>query len=242
MTEPIHYMIALILALCSVAPISVRADNALVSALEKLKITPVIIRDPDYLSTIKLELHGNNVKPGDSVPAKYFKDFDLPKINWEGSYPDDRTSVMIVDLDRKYGNSSASIYNQFTSLNIPGVNLGAGQTIVAFEPPIVSCNPSAKHRILLLALKQKQTIDLKDVFYMSASSGHSTSRENFKLNDFIERHRLEIVAANVLQAVGETNGVCNGSMTVHSIQSISSSILIAMVMLITAFGIRTISN
>lgn len=242
MVSPIYYLTALLFALCaiSLAPISVQADSLLSNVLQKSKIYPEIIKESD-IYTIKLELNGNTVKPGDSIPAKYVKDLNILKINWDGSYPDDRTTVMIVDLDRKLGqNTTQSIYNQFTSLNIPGTSIGAGQTIVAFEPPIVSCNPSAKHRILLLALKQRQNIDLKDIFYMSASSGHSQSRENFKLNEFIERHRLEIVAANVLYAYGETNGVCNGGLTLHSIQNLSS-ILIAMVMLMTAFGIRTIT-
>lgn len=244
MVSPIYYLTALLLTLCAIsfAPISsVQADTLLSNVLHKSKISPDIIKDSD-IYTIKLELNGNTVKPGDSIPAKYVKDLNILKITWDGSYVDDRTTVMIVDLDRKLGqNTTQSIYNQFTSLNIPGTAIGAGQTIVAFEPPIVSCNPSAKHRIMLLALKQRQNIDLKDVFYISASSGHSQSRENFKLNEFIERHRLEIVAANVLYAYGETNGVCNGGLTLHSIQSLSS-ILIAMVMLITAFGIRTITN
>lgn len=241
MTNPIYYLTAFLLTLCaiSIAPISVQADKGLTSALERLKISPDIIKDPDNLYLIKLDLNGNK-KPGDQVSAEKFRELNLPKITWEGSYSEDRTTVMIVDLDRK-PNSTQNIYNQFTSLNIPGTNLGAGQTIVAFEPPIASCNPSTKHRILLLALRQRQNIDLKDVFYMSASSGQSQGRENFDLSKFIDRHRLELVAANVLLATGETNGVCSGSMTIHSIQSISS-ILFVMVMLITAFGVRTIST
>lgn len=235
MMNHIYYLTAFLLTLCAISIVPISADRALSSALEKLKISPDIISIHDDLTTIKLELHGNNVKPGDPVPAKHFKDLNINKIHWDATF-DDRHTVMLVDLDRKPGpNITQNIYNQFTSLNIPGNAIGAGQTIVAFEPPIVPCHPSTKHRILLLALKQEQNIDLKDVFYISASSGHSESRENFKLNDFVKRHRLELVAANILQAIGETNGVCSGSTTLHSIHSITT-FLIAMVMLKTALG------
>lgn len=159
----------------------------------------------------------------------------MAKIVWDVSNFDARHTLLLLDLDRKHsGNGTNSIYNQFTSLNIPGNVINAGQTIVAFDTPIVPCQPSSKHRILMLAFHQKQNIDISDVAYMSASSGQSSKRENFKLNDFINRHRLDLVAANVFLAIGETNGVCSSSVTLHSLRSVSSSILIAMVTAIIA--------
>lgn len=225
------------------------ADGSLVSNMQKLKISPDILPTNNYLSTIKVELHGNVVKPGDPVPAKNFKDLNMAKISWDVDNFEARYTLLLLDVDRKAGAGSnasqTNIYNQFTSLNIPGNIINAGQTIVAFDTPVVPCQPGSKHRILMLAFHQDQNIDISDVAYISASSGQSSKRENFKLDDFINRHRLELVAANVFLAVGETNGVCSGSPSLYQAQHSTLSILIAMVMAATAcriFNKRAIVN
>lgn len=215
------------------------ADSSLQSSMQRLKISPDIINVNDYTGVIKVELHGNIVKPGDPVPARHFKDLNMAKITWESDDYSVPHTLLLLDLDRKPGsNSTQNIYNQYTSLNIPGNVINQGQTIVAFDTPIVPCQPSAKHRILMLAFTQDQNIDISDVAYISASSGHSHKRENFKLREFIDRHRLRLTAANVFLAMGESNGVCSGSVTLHSLQSISL-ILIAMVITVAVFGISS---
>lgn len=242
MMNHIYYLSALLMTLCVLAFINAQfaiADSNLMSSMQKLKISPDIVYVNDDIAVIKVELHGNTVKPGDPVPARHFKDLNMAKISWEA---DDYTAphtLLLLDLDRKpSSNLTQNIYNQYTSLNIPGSYINQGQTIVAFDTPIVPCQPSTKHRILMLAFQQDQNIDISEVAYMSASSGHSHKRENFKLREFIDRHRLKLVAANVFLAMGESNGVCSGSVTLHSIQSVSS-IEIAMVMAVTAFGFFT---
>lgn len=240
MENNIYYLSALLLALCTLSLTSfglVKADAQLLQQVQKLKVSPDIIHIPSYIGTIRVELYNNPIKPGDSVPARNFKDLNMAKITWDVSNYDARHTLLLLDLDRKAGaNNTQNIYNQFTSLNIPGNLINAGQNIVAFEPPSVPCQPSTKHRILMLAFHQDQNIDIPDIAYMAASSGDSTRRENFKLQNFITRHRLELVAANVFSATGETNGICSSSSTIHhSIQSVSS-ILIAMVIAITAYG------
>jgi len=228
------YCLILVVCALSLSTQFALADSALQMSAQKLKISPDIINIPSYLNTIKVELHGNNVKPGDPVPAKNFKDLNMAKISWDIESFEARHTLLLLDLDRKPAGSNATNngYNQFTSLNIPGNAINAGQAIVAFETPVVPCQPSAKHRIVMLAYHQGQNIDISDVAYMSASSGQSSKRENFKLDEFVNRHRLELVAANVFQAIGETNGICSASSSLHSLQSVPS-ILIAMVMAVT---------
>lgn len=242
----IYFPTALLLALaCALSTMNshfVQADSALLSNMQKLKISPDVIGVTDYTNTIRVELHGNVVKPGDPVPAKHFKDLNMAKITWDVNNFDNRYTLLLLDLDRKPGpNNTQNIYNQFTSLNIPGNVINAGQTIVAFDTPIVPCQPSTKHRILMLAFIQDQNIDISEVAYMSASSGHSVKRENFKLDDFIRRHRLDLAAANVFLAIGESNGICSGGSTLHSFHSLST-ILIAMVTAITAYGFSSSSS
>lgn len=210
--------------------------QSLAAMTQKLKI-PDIIPITGSTSTIRVEINNNAVKPGDAIPARNFKNLDIMKgVSWDvGSNYDARYTLMLLDLDRKLSNANNNgthtIYNQYTSLNIPGNYIGAGQVIVAFDPPNVPCHPSTKHRLVMLAFHQDQNIDLADIAYISASAGHSPRRENIKLDDFISRHRLHLVAANVFQAVGEANGICSGSATVYPhIFTLSSSIIIVMVM------------
>lgn len=242
MLNNIYYLSALLLTLCAILLSQsqlVSADALLQSQLQKLKISPDIISVPSYVETIKIEVHGNVVKPGDPVPAKHFKDLNMDKITWDVSNFDARHTLVLLDLDRKptltSANNSNSIYNQFTSLNIPGNVIKAGQNIAAFDTPIVPCPPSLKHRLLMLAFHQKQNIDISEVAYISTASGPNPKRENFKINEFMNKHRLELVAANVILAAGDPSGVCSGSSANHSN---ISSILFAMVMVATAFGIR----
>lgn len=241
MMNHIYYQSALLMTLCTLAITSqyAVADSPLLTSMQRLKISPDIVNIYDDTGVIKVELHGNIVKPGDQVPARHFKDLNMAKITWESDDYSVPHTLFLFDLDRKPGsNSTQNIYNQYTSLNIPGNIINQGQAIVAFDTPTVPCQQSAKHRILMLAFKQHQNIDISDVAYISAPSGHSPKRENFKLKEFIERHRLGLDAANVFLAVGESNGVCSGSVALYSPQSVSL-ILIAMVMAVTVFGISS---
>lgn len=244
MNDHIYYLSALFMTLCCTLSIASQfaaaaADGSLQSVLQKMRIHPDTIEVDDSTQVIKVELHGNIVKPGDPIPARHFKDLSMGKIFWD---PYDLTkshTLMLLDLDRKPGsNVTQNIYNQYTSLNIPGNIINQGQTIVALDTPIVPCQPSAKHRILMLVFQQDQNIDISDAVNISAASGHSQKRENFKLSEFIQRHRLSLLAANAFFAMGEANGVCSGSITIHSLQSIST-VLIAMVIAVTAFALTS---
>lgn len=241
MNDHIYYLSALLMTLCCTLSITSQfaaaaADGSLQSILQKMRIHPDTIEVDDSTQVIKVELHGNVVKPGDPIPARHFKDLSMGKIFWDPYDYSKPHTLMLLDLDRKPGsNVTQNIYNQYTSLNIPGNTINQGQTIVALDTPIVPCQPSAKHRILMLVFQQDQNIDISDAVNISAASGHSQKRENFKLSDFIQRHRLSLLAANAFFAMGEANGVCSGSITIHSLQNIST-ILFAMVIAVTAFA------
>lgn len=216
----------------------IMTEASLQSNMQKLKIPSDIVPVTGYTNTIKVELNGNVIKPGDPVPARNFKNLDFQKINWDADY-EAKYTLMLLDLDRKPGtNGSLNIYNQFTSVNIPGNIINGGQSIVAFDSPNVPCQPSTKHRLVMLAFRQDQNIDLADIAYISAPTGPSQRRENFKLEEFISRHRLELAAANVFLAIGEANGICSASITIHSLQSMSFG-LVAMVMLTSVLAIST---
>jgi hypothetical protein len=196
---------------------------------QKLKI-PDIIPITGSTSTLRVELNGNVVKPGDAIPARNFKNFDVMKgVSWDTDY-DAKYTLMLLDIDRKSNSNATNIYNQYTNLNIPGNAVGSGQVIVVFDTPNIPCQPSTKHRLVMLAFHQDQTIDLADIAYIAASSGHSPRRELTKFDDFISRHRLHLVAANVFQAIGEVNGVCSAAATVYPNIFSLSSIIVLMVM------------
>uniref|UniRef100_A0A6G1SPF0 OV-16 antigen n=1 Tax=Aceria tosichella TaxID=561515 RepID=A0A6G1SPF0_9ACAR len=216
----------LVVLLC-IAPHFTSAQS-LYSMAQKLKI-PDVIPITGSTSTIKVELNGNVVKPGDAIPARNFKNFDVNKVTWDAEY-DSKYTLMLLDLDRKSNTNATNIYNQYTNLNIPGNMVASGQVIVAFDLPNIPCQPSTKHRLVLLAFHQDQTLDLADIAYISASSGHSPRREMNKFDDFTSRHRLHLVAANVFQAIGEVNGVCSAATTVYPNIFSLSSIIVVMVM------------
>lgn len=187
-------------------------DNSVANKLTSLKVVPDLLEDSS-LDLIRLEANGNYIKPGDMVPAKNFKNIDMNRISWTGS-DSDRHTLLILDLDRKSGtNNSQIVYNQFTSINIPGHAINLGQALVAYEPPSVPCQPTMKHRILALACYQNQNIDIADIAYIAASTGQTKKRENFKLQQFLNKHQLTPVAANIFHAMGEANGVCSGSLS-----------------------------
>ena len=202
--------------------------QSLSSMAQKLKI-PDVIPITGSTSTIKVELNGNLVKPGDAIPARNFKSFEVNKVSWDADY-DSKYTLMLVDLDRKSNSNVTNLYNQYTNLNIPGNNVASGQVIVAFDLPNIPCHPSTKHRLVMLAFHQDQTIDLADIAYISASSGHSPRRELSKFDDFTSRHRLHLVAANVFQAIGEVNGVCSAATSIYPNIFSLSSIIMVMVM------------
>lgn len=221
--------IALLLLICSISIISVQpgsAQSTLNSAIQKLKITSDIISLPNDLGVIKMELHDRVVKPGDQVLAKNLKDFNPNKLTWEVDDQNSRYTVILVDLDRK-PNASSSAYNQYTSFNIQGNNMISGQALVALDYPSVPCLGNSKHRMLMLALQQEQNIDITDVAKMAVSSGYSPSRENFKLDEFIKRYRLRVVAANVFLAAGEVGGLCSSASSIPLTSSISIAMVIA---------------
>lgn len=230
-----YYLMSLSFILCALltpSVIFVNADATLQQAISKFKVNEVVAI-PSYVGNIKIKLGGNFVRPGDTVPAKSFRELEMKDISWDNNNYEAMHTVMMLDLDRgnKPANSTQGIYNQFTSLNIPANFITAGQSIVAFEAPTPPCTPSSKHRILVLALHQDQNIDISDVASMSASSGYSIRRENIRINEFITKHRLEIVAATVLSVVGDGGGLCNGSPALSA-----SYILISMVMMITVYA------
>lgn len=222
---------ASILILLCVGPQSTTAQS-LYNTFQKLKI-PDIIPVTTSTSTIRVELNGNVVKPGDPIPAKNFKNLDIMKgVTWDVSGYEPKYTLMLLDLDKKPPtNGTLNIYNQYTNLNIPGNQIINGQVIVALEAPNVPCEVSTKHRLVILALHQDQNFDIADVAYISASAGHSARRENFKLEDFIKRHRLHLAAANVFVAIGETGSTCSGSITLHPQLFTMSWMLIVMVIL-----------
>lgn len=232
----VHLLLVALLAIHLTASQFALAADSLQSTLVKLKISPDIIPIPSYTETIRVELNGNVVKPGDVVPARNFKDLKNDKISWSVSSHDARHTILLLDLDRKIGSQPSNqtqIYNQFTSINLPGAEINAGQTIVAFEPPVVPCSPSTKHRILMIALHQDQHIDLAEITYIAAASGSGDTRkrENFNLDQFIKRHRLTVTAANAFQAAGEINGVCSGSLGSIIVSAVASRWLILGAML-----------
>jgi hypothetical protein len=219
---------ATILVLICIAP-QLSTAQSLNAMLTKLKIADSI-PVPSGTSTLRVELNGNVVKPGDAIPARNFKNFDINKgVSWDSDY-DTKYTLMLLDLDRKSNSNATSIYNQYTNLNIPGNAVGSGQVIVAFDLPNIPCQPSTKHRLAMLVYRQDQTIDLADIAYISASSGHSPRREMSKFEDFTSRHRLSLVAINVFQAIGEVNGVCSAAAAVYPDIFSLSSIIIVMVM------------
>lgn len=205
--------------------------QSLYQSFQKLKI-PDLVPVTTSTATIRVELNGNVVKPADPIPARSFRNLDIMKgVTWEISDNDAKYTLMLLDLDRKPNqNGTLNIYNQYTSLNIPGNQIVNGQAIVAFDPPNVPCQPSTKHRLVMLAFHQDQNFDLTDVAHISAPAGPSSRRENFRLDDFIKRQRLHLVAANVFLAIGEVNGVCSSSTTLQPQHLITSSMLILMVM------------
>lgn len=230
-------LLCLLASLIQIVPL-IEAQQ-LMSTMQKLKIPDEIVPMSGYVVPITVELNGNSIKPGDPVPAKNFKNLDLKNIKWDAYDSDARYTFMLLDLDRKPGlNGTMNIYNQFTSINIPGNQIGQGQVIVGFDPPSVPCHPSTKHRLLMLAFRQVETIDLVKIVNISAPAGPSPTRENLKLSEIIQRHRLTLEAANVFYAVGEANGICSGSMTIHSLASMSIVNLVSMVILVSTFVVR----
>lgn len=203
------------------------------TVLRNFSINPDVVQIPTYTETIRINLNNNEVKPGDRVPAKNFKDLKNDKISWSVSSLDARHTLILVDLDRKSpGVNQSQIYNQFTSLNMPGNDINLGQTIVAFEQPVVPCiQPSAKHRMLMLAFHQPNQIDMADVFNIAASSGNSEKRKNFDLKDFARKNQLTVVAANAFYAMaGDAQGICSGAMSSTLMHSVSWLHLLAVTM------------
>lgn len=232
-------LLAATILLSSSAVQLVRAsDSNLLKELTNQKISPLII-DASYANQVEVYLHGAKLKPGVQVAARQFKEIDILKTSWAASNNDAQHTLIMLDLDRKLRASNQSQpespYNLFTTVNIPGHSIAQGQAIVSMEAPTVPCLPTQKHRILMLVFHQSQTIDLSDVINIAASPGQSGKRENFNLNTFINRHRLNLVAANVFMAVGEMGGVCSGAgaSLLNSFQSLSS-IVIEMVIVGTA--------
>lgn len=206
--------------------------QSLYQTFQKLKI-PDLVPVTTSTATIRVELNGNVVKPGDPIPAKNFRNSDIMRgVSWETSDDDVKCTLMLLDLDRKPNqNGTLNIYNQYTSLNIPGNQIANGQAVVAYDPPNVPCQPSTKHRLIMLAFHQDQNLDLADVAHVSAPVGHHVRRENFKLDEFIKRQRLHLLAANVFLAIGEVNGVCSAGATLQPQHIITASMLVLMVML-----------
>lgn len=193
-----------------------------------------IVDIPRFTETIKILINNQPVNPGDRVPAKNFKDFKNDRISWSVGSLDARHTLLMLDLDRRSaGSNLTQVYNQFTSFNIPGSEINAGQTVVAFEPPIVQCTPPSKHRILMLALLQPQNIDLVDVVNIAASSGKSKNRENFDLKSLVRSHQLTVVAANAFYALGDVNGICSGASAL-SVGSVALLVSPLVALLITA--------
>lgn len=186
-------------------------------ALKSLKVYSDIISEAVY-TPVNVVLQGSPVKPGQGVSASKFKDLKPEEITWDAD-SNSRHTLILLDLDSgrtgsqpQNNNTGLTIYNQYTSINIQGNSINSGAAIVGYEPPRVPCAKSTKHRMLLLALVQPQLIDLPDVYSISAPSGqHSPKRENFKLKEFLTRHRYEIAAANVFLALGEVDGVCSSA-------------------------------
>lgn len=232
-------MVPLLLVALNTAQLAAASDSNLYNQLSKVKITPDII-DASYANLVQVYLHGKSIKPGDPIQARHFKEIDIFKTEWASSNSDAQHTLILLDLDRKLraNSSQTSFYNQYTSVNIPGHDVVRGQAIVSLEPPTVPCAPSVKHRILMLVFHQSQTIDLSDVVNIAAAPGQTSKRENFKLDTFMQRHRLSLIAANVFMAMGETNGVCSGATShlppINSFQSSLSWCMIAMVTVLAA--------
>jgi len=206
-------------------------EGSAYSSMQKLKIPADLIPTIDaYTQTVKIQLNGNDVKPGDPVPARSFKTLDLSKISWEAN-DDAKYTIMLLDLDRKPNATAPSIYNLYTSINAPANLISSSQTLVAFDPPNVSCHPSMKHRLVLLVYRQSESIDLPSIVTIAVPTGYSEKRENFNLLDFMTKHRLTLVAANVFTAIGETGGVCSGSLSISQRPTFS---LLQMVILLAA--------
>lgn len=216
--------------------------QSLYQSFQKLKI-PDLIPVSYSTDTIRVELNGNIVKPGDPIPARSFRNLDIMKgVHWEPDY-DSKYTLMLLDLDRRPNqNGTLNIYNQYTSLNIPGNQIVNGQAIVAFDPPNVPCQPSTKHRLVMLAFHQDQNFDLADVAYISAPAGYSSRRENFRLDDFIQRHRLHLAAANVFLAIGEVNGVCSAGSTLQPSYLVTVFTLVMIMVHLVSFRHRQPSS
>ena len=206
---------ASILILLCVGPQSTIAQS-LYNTFQKLKI-PDIIPVTTSTSTIRVELNGNVVKPGDPIPAKNFRNLDIMKgVSWEPNSYDSKYTLMLLDLDKKPAtNGTLNPYNQYTNLNIPLNQIINGQVIVALEAPSVPCQVSAKHRLVILAFHQDQNLDIADLAYIAASAGHSKTRENFRIEEFVKRHRLHLEAANVFLAISEPGSLCSAGMTLQ---------------------------
>ena len=236
MRNHIHKMIeasiVLLLVLVKIALCTELSDKY------RLHKFPEILGITDYTKLIQVNLLGNPIKPGDNVPVKNFKNLDLSKISWNENDPDTRHTLLLLDLDRKLGsNNTATFYNQFTSLNIPGNAISGGQIITAFDPPSVPCVPSTKHRVALLVYSQKQNIDIMSMKDIAASAGPSKNRENFALAKFVELHDLELQAANVFFAAGDINGICSASATVHSFAIFQPVLMVMLASFIGSFGL-----
>lgn len=230
------------LLIISISTISMAHADLLADELAKHKVVPDHI-DYEYFKLLRINVNGNDVKPGASVPAKNVKNIDTNKLSWPGANDEARYTILLLDLDRKpLTNRTSQIYNQYTNINVPGQNIQLGQSVVAFEPPVVPCFPTTKHRILALTLHQSQNIDLKDIVYISASAGQSSARENFDLKSFIERHRLDPVAANMFLAYGDAGGVCNGATTLRSLSLSHLSLLVVVAMVMGATSLHNPSR
>lgn len=194
------------------------AEASLYSTARKLQIPESLIPITGSTGLVQVQLNGNEVKPGDTVPAKSFRQLEFNKITWTVYSSDARYTLMLIDLDRKsiypqgqMNLTHFNIYNQYTNINIPGNLINVGQTITAFDAPSVPCSPGVKHRLALLVFHQDEVIDMPELIHISASTGYSKRRENIQLQDIMTKAHLTLHAANIFQAVGESGGVCSGA-------------------------------
>lgn len=234
-TKMIHiYLLPVLLVGVLLALQGAVADGSIESNLKKYNINPDIV--PSNIDILRVEIRNKELKPGDLVPAKNFQDFIQAKFSW-GESRNDRYTLLLIDLDRGVKNKSQTPtitgYAQFLSVNIPGNSLSAGQAVLAFDPPSVECEPGKTHRLLLLSLLQKQSVDLIQFVPLAAPSGPSKKRENVDVEKIIKEHDLQVVAANIFLAQGETNGVCSGVESIYGI-GVASTLLISSIATIVA--------
>lgn len=220
----------LIASLVSVCAHLAAASSILSEAL-RLRV-PSELQISGNTPTLRIEFNGSVIEPGQSLPARAFRNFDLTKsVSWP-SHSDTRYTLLLVDLDRKLpGLNTTSIYNQYTNLNIPGDAVGSGQVIVAFELPQIACSPATKHRLAMLAFEQDQILEMSDVAYLAAVSGDPKKREIPKFEVFTTRHRLRLAAANVFQIAGETSSLCSSAASLKPAQFLLPLVVIAIVSL-----------